>query len=844
MDLNFLRHPLFESWVGVNHLVFRLLYMLHDFSAGITIKACLGAILSMAFSISAYSQTAVLTGAVKDKDTQTPLAGVSVVVENSDPFVGTVSDEAGAFALITAPGSYTIRVSYIGYPDLRKYNVVLTSGNAMVINFELEEIATTLGEVEVIAGPSAAVATVETPLSTQRLSTEEIKSNPGGNFDISKVIQSLPGVSTSVGGVRNDIIIRGGAPNENVYYLDGIEVPVINHFTTQGSAGGPQGILNVSFIEEVNLSTSGFHARYDNPLSSVFQFKQRSGNQERIQGNVRLSGTELAATFDGPLSPKTTFLASARRSYLQYFFALIDLPIRPNYWDFQFKISHRLNDKTTLTALGLGALDEFNFAVPKESTPEKEYVLRSNPFINQDSYTLGLSLQRLITNGYMNVSLSRNFFNNRLDKFEDGRNGDESLRMLGVDSDEIENKLRVDVNRSVNGWKYAYGLMGQYVQFRNDLFNKVRREVTDENGTVIQPGVTVDFNNALAFSKFGAFLQVSRSILNKRASISGGVRSDMNSFMTHGRNPLNTLSPRASFSYALNDHFNLNASIGRYFKIPTYTVLGFQDISGSFINRDMKYIRSAHYVAGVEYLPKDDLRITAESFYKRYADYPVSTARGISLANEGADFGFVGNEAVTSSGVGRAYGAELFVQKKLTNRIFYVVAYTWYRSEFSGADNTFVPSLWDNRHLLSGLLGRKLSRGWELGLKFRYAGGAPYTPLDMEASRVNYLSLGKGVPDFTQINSGRLASFNQLDFRVDKKWNYRRFTFDLYLDVQNAFMSKTPATSDYTFQRNEDGSYQTSDGAPVKADGSNAIPVLLEDDDPFFVPTLGFIAAF
>ena len=801
-------------------------------------------LLTLFISVPAFSQNAVITGSVKDKNTQAPLVGVSIVVEGSDPFVGTVSGEDGNFSLATNPGSYTIKASYIGYEDLRKFNVVLTSGNATVMNLELTEASTTLGTVEVIAGSSAAVATVETPLSTQSLSTEEIKSNPGGNFDISKVIQSLPGVSSSVGGVRNDIIIRGGAPNENVYYLDGIEVPVINHFTTQGSAGGPQGILNVSFIEDVNLSTSGFHSRYDNPLSAVFQFKQREGNRERIQGNLRLSGTEFAATFDGPISPKTTFLVSARRSYLQYFFQLIDLPIRPDYWDFQFKISHHLNDKTTLTALGLSAIDKFSFGVPKETTPEKEYVLRSNPFINQDSYTLGLSLQRLLSNGYMNISASRNFFNNRLDKFEDGRNDDPSARTLGIDSDEIENKLRFDVNKSVNGWKYAYGAMAQYVQFRNDIFNVVRKEIADEQGAVIQPGMVVDFNNRLSFMKYGAFLQISRPVLKNRATVSGGIRSDMNSFMTEGKNPLKTLSPRASFSYALNNNFNLNASVGRYYKIPVYTVLGFQDMNGSLVNRDMQYIGSTHYVAGVEYLPKDDFRVTAEGFYKRYSDYPVSVFRGTSLANEGADFGFVGNEAVVSSGSGRAYGAELFVQKKLTKKTFYVVAYTWYRSEFSGADDVFVPSGWDNRHLISGLFGRKLSRGWEVGFKFRYAGGAPYTPLDLEASRINYLSLGTGVPDLTQINSQRLRSFNQFDLRLDKKWNYRRFTFDLYMDIQNVFMSRTASVPTYTFQRNEDGSYQTTDQEPVRPDGSNAIPLILEDHDPFFVPTLGFIVAF
>ena len=220
------------------------------------------------------------------------------------------------------PGTYNLRFSGVGFQTQLLSNIVLTTGNITTLNVELDAAVKELETVTVTGKRlQQEPATLESPLSIQRLTTEEIKANPGGNFDISKVIQSLPGVGGGVGGgsFRNDIIIRGGAPSENVYYLDGIEVPVINHFSTQGSGGGPQGILNVSFIEEVKLSTSAFDARYDNALSSVFQFKQKTGNSKRLQGNVRLSGTEVAATFDGPLAKNTTFLFSARRSYLEFF---------------------------------------------------------------------------------------------------------------------------------------------------------------------------------------------------------------------------------------------------------------------------------------------------------------------------------------------------------------------------------------------------------------------------------------------------------------------------------------------------------------------------------------------
>ncbi|TAF53594.1 MAG: TonB-dependent receptor, partial [Sphingobacteriia bacterium] len=380
--------------------------------------------LLLGYFVSSAQQTGILTGQIMDKALQKPIAGASLRLNNG--MLGTQSDTAGNFSIKNIPsGAYTLTITALGYAKQVKYNVAIASGNINNLVVELEAEVKDLEAVTVKSSnrqKSAKAATLETPLSVQRLTTEEIKSNPGGNFDISRVIQALPGVggTASTAGFRNDIIIRGGAPNENVYYLDGIEIPVINHFATQGSAGGPAGILNVSFLEEVKLSSSAFDARFDNALSSVFEFRQKKGNSNRLQGNIRLSATELAATFDGPLSKdkKTNFLASARRSYLQLLFQAIDLPIRPNYWDFQFKVSRQLSKKTSLTILGVGAIDEFSFAAPKEATPEKLFVLNSSPAVNQWNYTVGASLRHQLKNGYWNLAISRNSFDNKLEQFE------------------------------------------------------------------------------------------------------------------------------------------------------------------------------------------------------------------------------------------------------------------------------------------------------------------------------------------------------------------------------------------------------------------------------------------
>ncbi len=803
------------------------------------------------FFYSAIAQkTGSITGFVVDQATQQPLANATIKLDGLT--LATVADSLGKFRITNIPvSSYNLEVSKVGYKMYTVFNIVITSGNENSFSVELEKREISLTEVVVKANRrTVRAATLETPLSVQRLTSEEIKSNPGGNFDISKVIQTLPGVGGGQqgGSFRNDIIIRGGAPNENVFYLDGIEVPVINHFQTQGSSGGPQGILNVSFIEDVKLSSSAFDARYDNALSSVFQFRQKNGNSNRFQGNFRLSATDAALTLEGPLSKnkKTTFLASVRRSYLQLLFKAIDLPIRPNYWDFQTKITHQINNKTTLTILGIGAIDEFRFEAPKDVTPEKLYTINSNVLVNQWNYTIGVSLKRNIPNGYWNLALSRNYFNNDIEKYEDNQNPTAANKSLDVVSAEAETKLRFDVNKNLNGWKIAYGASTQLADYTNTTFNVIRKEVSDAGGNLVQPAVVANFKSPLnAFLKLGAFVQAGKRFASNRLGISAGLRTDMNTFTGDGMNALQTLSPRISVSYVLADKWTWNASAGIYYKMPPYTILGFADNNNVLVNKNARYQRSIHYTTGFEFLPNDGLRFTVEGFYKQYSHVPVSVRNGISLANLGTDFTLLGNEAITTNGKGRAYGIEFFAQKKLTKNFFGILSYTYYRSMYSGSNGKYIASSWDNRHLLSITWGYKFPRNWELGLKFRYQGGAPFTAFDETQSRLNYLSQGVGTLNYRQLNNSRLTGFNSSDVRIDKKWNLRKITIDVFLDVTNWYVAKNPAIPEYTFKRNAaNTAFATTDGLPIKADGSNAIPVRVKNDDPFVTPTLGVIFEF
>ncbi len=798
-----------------------------------------------------YAQkTGSISGTIFQKTTQQSLAGANITIAGTN--LAAAADSNGRFRILNIPvKTYNLVISSVGFKTFTLYNVVVNSGNENVFNIELEQQAAELGEVVIKTNKrSVRAATLETPLSVQRLTTEEIRSNPGGSFDISKVIQTLPGVGGGQGGgtFRNDIIIRGGASNENVFYLDGIEVPVINHFQTQGGSGGPQGILNVFFIEDVKLSSSAFDARYDNALSSVFQFKQKVGNANKFQGNVRASILESAITLEGPLSKnkQTTFLVSARKSYFQVLANAIDAPFLPAYSDFQTKITHKINDKMTLNFIGIGAIDKFKFITAKEMTPEKIYQVNSNATIQQWNYTMGVSLKKSITNGFWNLALSRTRFNNNIQKFEDNENPTAATQTLDFVSNETETKLRFDINKNTNGWKLAYGASTQLAAYDNNTFAVIQKEVRDAGNNIIQPGINQNFTSPLKpFVRLGTFVQIGKRVMNNRLGISGGVRTDMNTFTTDGMNGLQTLSPRISFSYVLADQWTLNASTGIYYKLPVYTILGYADNNNVLVNKNAKYTRSAHYTTGFEFLPNDGLRITVEGFYKQYNNVAVSARDGISLANLGTDFTALGNEAVNTNGKGKAYGIEFFAQKKLTNKFFGILSYTFYRSLYSGTDKKMVASTWDNKHLLSVTWGYKFERNWELGLKFRYQGGAPFTPFDEYASRLNYLSQGKGTLDYSRLNTQRLGGFNSSDVRIDKKINLEKVTIDLFLDVTNWYVAKNPVIPEYTWTRTADNKgFKTTDGAAIRADGSNAIPTRVKNDDPSVIPTIGVIIEF
>lgn len=765
------------------------------------IKSILAFIIVFTFHSLTFAQNGQVQGRVIDQTNNEPLPFANVIVKGTT--IGATTDFEGRF-LITglSPGFIVLEATYVGYKNTTSAEVQVTNSKVEFIEIRMQNAGIALQEVEVKANPF--VRTEESPLSLQKLGVSEIETSPGSNRDISRVIQSLPGVGSGVS-FRNDVIIRGGGPSEATFYLDGVQIPTINHFATQGSSGGAVGILNADFISSVDYYSGAFPANRGNALSGVFEFTQKEGNKEKIKFRGSLGASEVSLTADGPAGENSSFIVSARRSYLQFLFDAIGLPFLPTFNDYQLKWKTRFDKRNELTIVSIGSLDQFKLNTGiKEPTEDQEYILSFLPVNEQWSYAIGAVYRHYKTNSFQTLVLSRNMLNNISYKYPE--NDESQARILDYASQEIENKLRFENNIRYGDYKFVYMVGAEYAKYNTTTFQKL---------FVGNELINLNYKSDLNLFKYNASAQLSKNFLNDRLTLSAGLRTDFNNYSSSMMNPLEQLSPRVSASYVLTEKWAVTANVGRYYQLPAYTTLGFRDATGQLVNKnnEIKYIAANHYIAGIQFIPRDEMFFSIEGFMKQYDNYPFSLKDSINLANKGADYGVLGNEAVISSGKGRAFGFEVVNRSKLKSGTNLIVSYTFVRSEFEDKNQKLIPSSWDFRHIGVITLTQNLKKNWIVGAKWRFDGGLPYTPYDLEKSALieAWNAQGGVYTDFNRLNEKRLDPFNQLDIRVDKKYFFEQWSLMVYLDIQNVYNYKSKGQDNYVREKDDNGNFVTAD---------------------------------
>lgn len=724
-----------------------------------------------------YSQNGVgtISGQVREANTRLPLIAANVIILGTD--LGAATDANGNFIIKNvSSNTYQLRASIIGYRSQIKTDVVVQPGKVTQVDFELT--AETIQLNNVVVRADYFNRNILQPNSIRSFSYEEIRRSPGGFEDVVRALSILPGVAQADAG-RNDLIVRGGAPSENLYVVDGLEIPNINHFGTQGATGGPLSYINLDFVRETSFSTGGFPVMYGDKLSSTLKIDLRQGRNDRVGGKATISATQFGLNLEGPaLTDNSNFIFSVRRSYLDFIFKAAGFAFVPEYYDLLSKYEYKIDNKNSLSFLFIGAFDNVKFF---NDTPEKRFDNSRILGSDQTQYATGLSYRRLFSNGFMNISLSRNFtdFNSI--------QSDTLLNPIFKNiSREEENNLKLDVVHKFSPTvEMNFGVSSKLIEFDSDILFPFFITSFGDTLSITSLNKSQNFFKGASYINFN-FLFFNRLVTNV------GVRFDY-------FDALNTkyyLSPRFSLSYPLTSITNLNFSTGIYHQSPSYIWL-IADKS----NKDLKSIKVNQYILGFDHQLNEDALLKVEGFIKDYTNYPTSKVRPyLVLANTGAgfsgsddNFSSFGLEPLVSAGLGISRGIELSVQKKLSDTPYYgIFSFTYAKTDFSSLDGIKRDGAYDQNWIINLSGGYKISKHWEVSTKFRFASGRPYTPFQSDGTQL--------VSDY---NSRRLKSAHSLDLRVDRRWNFQGWSLITYLDIQNIYNQKNLSGIRWDRQKNQ-----------------------------------------
>jgi len=746
-----------------------------------------------------WAQTGKITGLVIDEASQQVLVGVNVSLPELK--AGNVTNDKGEFEIINLPvGIYKIEFSYIGYGKRIVTNVVIKSSKTARVNIALKQEALQGEEVTITAGYF--VKPDDSPVSVQKLSYEEIRRAPGARGDISRMLQTLAGVSPSSDD-RNDLIIRGGSPSEVLFMIDHIDIPNPNHFGTQGATGGPISMINTELIEDVKFLAGGFSARYGHKLSGVMDVKFREGSRERTGGMADLNMAGIGGHVEGPLfQGKGSYIFSLHRSYMELMAPLLGYGGIPVYSNLQGKLVVDLNAKNQLLALVLGGDDSIDFGGKAEADDYHQGQVDTLGYEKTDfrsrQITTGMRLRTLWNRNifsYFTVSHSYSRF------YTDYNNESIAARLDSknkIKDEEVISSTDVYDNVSTESMSIVKGDFSWLLPGRNELnfgaylrmykFNhdiKFIPENPDEKNAygVRQKALKVNYRQPLT-PKTGGYLSLKLTPL-PGLMLNAGFRYDYFSLLKEA-----DISPRLNAALKINSRLSFNAGGGRYYQDPEFI-----HISGDRTNKyNLKTIGADHLIAGLEYLLAEDMRLTVEAYHKRYFNYPVmadSNYQMITMANNGATYGNTGSNLLISTGTGKVSGIEAMIQKKVTKNIYGLISYSLSRIEHKAGDGIFRAGTFDSRNVFNLVLGYRLNKSWEFSMKWRYAGGTPYTPYDVISST----AAGRGLLDLNEVNSNRFRPYHRLDLRFDHRSYFKKVTIVSYFSIENVYNRQNQLTT-------------------------------------------------
>lgn len=721
----------------------------------------------------AFAQTFTQTikGQVIDAESRQPLAGASIVVTTVQPIRGSQSDENGFFKLLDIPvGRHTLKVTFMGYENGMVQELVIGTGKEPDLTIRLTESLQQLEAVTVKASTQQGTALNDmATVSARSFSVEQVKRYAAAINDPARMALMYAGVAGN-NEQSNALIIRGNSPKGVLWRMEGVEIPNPNHFAEEGSTGGGISALSVNMLGNSDFFTGAFPAEYGNATSGVFDLKLRKGNHEKREYalQVGILGADIAA--EGPFSPKSkaSYLVNYRYSTLEML-KKAGLQIvgdaTPDFQDGAFKLFFPIAKNSAVSLWGMGGL----------SRQIRHHTTQNDAF-HSDRAVVGLNFTHFIS--------ERSFVDATLSWAANRQTYDAAkLQQVYLREENFTNqayRLSLQFNHKFNArHSLRTGLIVSNLRF--DLLNRT----TDGSK------VSTTLNQQGKRYLVQAYSQWKFRISSVLTLISG-IHATLLAL-----NQQKSIEPRGGLRWNFAPHHTISAGLGIHSRTEALSTY-FAEVKGkdgsiSFANENLALLKSAHFVAGYEFRPRDDWRLQVEAYYQRHYDVPIGTVTTKSAAWRTESLlnlmdGYT-TDSLVSDGTGRNYGLDFTMEKFLTKGMYFIVTVSLYQAKYTARDGVERNSRFNGRFVQNILLGKE----WKMGktkantlavnVRSLWAGGNRYIPIDLTQS----IRRNTTVRIYDRSYGEQLPNYFRFDTRISFTKNRRRTTSTVSVDIQNIF---------------------------------------------------------
>jgi len=748
------------------------------------IKYFLFIIIFSSFLLCQSDPPGIVKGRVLDADSQLPLIGANIIIKSTN--IGSVSDEEGYFTINQIPmGDYTVTISFMGYKTQNKADIWVRPNGYEFLNIKLESSVIQIDDV--IVEESYFERSMIKEYQVVSFNRDELRRYPGTGQEISRIINTLPSVA-SVGENRQDMMVRGGGPTENGFIIDNIPIPSVSHFKqADGRSNGPVGLINSDMVESLDFFSNGFSSKYGNKLSSFGDITYRSGNRENIEGEGFVGVGGLSLLIEGPLSDRSTYIASYRMSYLDLLANAINASGgMPSYSDFQAKLEFRPNIYNAFSILMVNGGSVYDRDIDGAiDVGETEHGKLKN-----DQNTIGINYKHIWNNrAYTNTSISNSIKNS-------------DAHFLNINTGKIVFNIIEDTDvknlRQVNhlilgpGSKMEFGFDAEVNKTYYDYYRKLTKSEFFIN--------EIAFDRVVKTTNYAAFLTLKKNLFS-RLIFSTGFRLDHNDY-----EKINLWSPRINLDYEIirgKTNIVFNAGVYNQNPPPIY-------IANDASNK-LKSVNAYQHSLSLEHMITPSTKLSLSAYQKEYTNSPILP--DATLHNDPT---FLFDElrmynGIVSSGTALSDGLEILIQKKKAENFYGLVGGSMFNSTFTDYNGIKRNRNHNYRYIFNIVGGYRPNTDWEISIRWSYFGGRPYTPIDLNAS----VLADEQILYLDEFNKDRTPDYHSLFIHYEKRYNLKRSNLVLFFEVWNTYNRENIETYFYSRVNNNIGKIAYFSTIPV-----------------------------